>query len=238
MARPLLVLKAGSTVPSVLARRGDFEGWFLRGLGWDASEAQVASVHLGDPLPDPDAISGVVVTGSAAMVTDEADWSVATERWLARAIEADVPILAVCYGHHLLARALGGAAGWNPQGREIGTVQVELEAAAATDPLFAGLPAQLRVQETHSQSVLELPPGARHLAGNAHDDFQAFAVGEHAWSVQFHPEFDADIVRGYLSERRGEIAAEGLDVDALTAGVTDTPEAASLLGRFGALVRG
>jgi len=56
--------------------------------------------------------------------------------------------------------------------------------------------------------------------------------GERVWGVQFHPEFDAEIVRCYLRERRAPILAEGLDPDALAAAARDTPDAAAVLGRF------
>ena len=64
-----------------------------------------------------------------------------------------------------------------------------------------------------------------------------FAWGEHAWGVQFHPEFDADVMRGYLEGRRERILAEGLDADALRAAVADAPAGPRILRRFAARVR-
>ena len=87
----------------------------------------------------------------------------------------------------------------------------------------------------HSQSVLDLPRKARQLARNRRDGNQAFAFGERAWGVQFHPEFDADILRGYLRERREEIAGEGLDPDAIHLSVGDSDHGRALLRRFAAL---
>ena len=68
-----------------------------------------------------------------------------------------------------------------------------------------------------SRRCSTLPPGARLLASSRGDPHQAFAVGDHAWGVQFHPEFDADVVRAYLEARRDAVRAEGLDPDALLA---------------------
>ncbi len=233
--KPLLIVKTGSTVPGERERYGDFEDWFRLGMGRSAAQAPVVSVHLGEALPEPETLAGAVVTGSPSMATDAADWSVRTERWLARAVEGGLPVLAVCYGHQILARALGGAAGWNPNGREIGTVPIQLTEAAREDPLFAGLPNPLFAQNTHSQSVTALPPGARLLGHNAHDSYQAFAFGPCAWSVQFHPEFDAQTLHGYLTDRADEIRAEGLDPQAIAAELRETPEATSLLSRFATL---
>jgi len=234
--RPLWIVKAGSTVSRLVPRRGDFEDWFRAGLGRDAATAPRVRPYRGDALPPPAEAAAVVVTGSNAMVTDEEPWSLRTQAWLREVVDRGVPVLGVCYGHQLLARALGGEVGWNPRGREIGTVAVELTEPGRRDPLLAGLPTRLIVQESHSQSVLRLPDGARLLASNAHDPHQAFAAGDRAWGLQFHPEFDADVVRGYLEERRTEIVREGRDVEELLAGARDSEHGARVLRSFAALV--
>lgn len=230
------ILKTGSTVEPLRERRGDFEDWFRAGLGLDADEATVVAPYLGESLPAPQAVSAVVVTGSPAMVTEEADWSLSCESWIAELVGRGRPVLGVCYGHQLLARALGGAAGQNPNGMEIGTCEVELTDSGREDPLFAGLPAVLVVQQTHRESVVELPRGARHLAGNDHDAFQAFAMGDRAWGVQFHPEFDADIMRGYAKARADSLQVEGIDPRQVEAGVRDTAHGPVILRNFMGLI--
>jgi GMP synthase (glutamine-hydrolysing) len=125
----------------------------------------------------------------------------------------------------------------NPLGREIGTIEVTLNGSARSDPLFGGLPERIRMQSTHVEAVVELPSGARRLGSSAGDPNQAFAVGERAWGVQFHPEFDADVVRGYLSARRELLLGEGFDPEALQGAASDSPHGAALLRRFAALLR-
>ena len=141
-------------------------------------------------------VAGVVITGSHDMVTERQPWSEQAAAWLPGLVERGIPTLGICYGHQLLAHALGGEVGDNPNGREFGTVTVDLEAEAADDPLLGGLPARLPVQVCHTQSALTLPAGARRLAHGSRDANQAFVVGEAAWGVQFHPEFDAEVVSG------------------------------------------
>lgn len=233
----VLIVKAGSTVEPLLATRGDFEDWFRAGLDLAEDEAPVVSVFRGDALPDPERVPAALVTGSAAMVTDEDPWSLATERWLARYVRLGRPLLGVCYGHQLLAKALGGRVGDNPNGPEVGTVEVELTEAGRGEPLFAGLPTTLRVQSSHRQSVLALPPRARHLARNAHDEFQAFAVGERAFAVQFHPEFDAGIVRGYLGDRSESLCASGVDAERIARAARDSEHGRRVLERFRESIR-
>lgn len=227
-----LLIKTGSTVPNVAARRGDFEQWFAHGMGVDETALQVVEVYRGEPLPAVDEVLAVVVTGSAAMVTEAADWSLGTERWLAGAIAANKPTLGVCYGHQLLARALGGKVATNARGRQIGTVDVALTRAARHNVLTQALPETLHVPVSHSQAVVELPPNAVRLGRAPLDENHAFAYGDRTWGVQFHPEFDADIVRGYIDAREFQISAEGLDTATLRAQARDTPHGKSLLSTF------
>ena len=93
------------------------------------------------------------------------------------------------------------------------------------------------MQSTHVEAVLELPAGARRLASSQGDPNQAFAVGERAWGVQFHPEFDADVVRSYLTARRELLLGEGFDPEALRSAASDSPHGVALLRRFAALLR-
>jgi GMP synthase (glutamine-hydrolysing) len=169
-------------------------------------------------------------------VTDGAAWSEATAGWLAGVVARGVPVLGICYGHQLLAHALGGEVGDNPRGLEFGTIEIRLAAGAARDPLLGALPHPARVQVCHRQSVLRLPPGARRLASSAMDDNQAFVFGEGAWGLQFHPEFDAAIVRAYIHAFRQDLLAQGRDPAALQATCAETPRAAGLLQRFARLV--
>jgi GMP synthase (glutamine-hydrolysing) len=236
--KTLLIVKTGSTVPAVAARRGDFEDWITAGLGAAPERIRVVAVAEGEALPEVAAAAGIVVTGSPAMVTDREPWSVRTTDWLADAVAAQLPVLAICYGHQLLAEALGGKVARNPRGREIGTVEVALTAAAAEDALLGGLRGPLRVHASHLESVVELPPGAIHLASSALDPNHAFRFGPSAWGVQFHPEFDADIMRGYLEARRKEVLAEGIDATALERAVEECPDGVAVLRRFSETLSG
>ncbi|MHC5064726.1 MAG: glutamine amidotransferase [Planctomycetota bacterium] len=225
------ILKAGTTVAPLIPRRGDFEDWFRVGLGLPVSASPVVDATTG-VLPDAASTQAVVVTGAAAMVTDDEPWSLACERWLRTLVEREVPVLGVCYGHQLLARAFGGAADFNPLGDEVGTCSVSLTAEGQSDPLFAGLPPQITVQSSHRQSVTALPDGARLLASNSHDSHQAFALGDRAWGVQFHPEFDADIIRGYLDDRSEGLQERGVDVAPLRAAACDSEHGVRILKNF------
>jgi GMP synthase (glutamine-hydrolysing) len=171
------------------------------------------------------------------MVTEGEDWSRRVAGWIGDAVAADTPLLGICYGHQLLAQALGGEVGWNPRGREFGTVEVILHAEARVDPLFGHLPPRIPVHTCHAQSVLRLPPGAVCLASNAHDPHHAFVLGKTAWGVQFHPEFDVLAARAYIVECADLLRAEGIVPEQLLRSTRETSESEGLLERFGRMVR-
>ena len=153
----------------------------------------------------------MLITGSSSMVSHREEWSERIAAWLPGVVEHRTPFLGICYGHQLLAHALGGQVAKTPQGRIIGTVRVKLTDDARTDPLFGALQPEITVQATHVESALSVPKGARVLGASEREPHEAFRVGERAWGVQFHPEFDADLVRGYIDARRELIADEGQD---------------------------
>jgi GMP synthase (glutamine-hydrolysing) len=236
--RRIVIAKVGSTLPSLALHKGDFEDWIQAGLEIPAEGTVVAHVCNGSALPSHDAIAGIVVTGSHAMVTEHHDWSERTAEWLVGAVEKRIPTLGICYGHQLLAYALGGKVGVNPKGREFGTLEVHLEKRAQEDALFRGLPTPITVHLSHTQSVLLLPAQARRLAYSKREDCQAFAAGGCAWGVQFHPEFDAAIVREYIGSHQEELSADGQDPAALIAQTADTPYGTAILKRFASIVGG
>lgn len=231
MSAPFLILQTGR--PTLCMRRhGEFAHWIRVGAGLRQADIDVVNVEAGAALPARNGYAGVFVTGSPAMVTDHLDWSERSADWLREAAHAGLPILGICYGHQLLAYALGGTVADNPQGRELGTVRVQLAAEAADDPLLQGVDATMSAQVSHMQSVLQPPSEARVLAFNAHDACQAFRWGRAAWGVQFHPEFSTQYMRGYILARSAVLAEEGRNMRDMLAHVRAAPHARRVLRRF------
>jgi GMP synthase (glutamine-hydrolysing) len=226
-----LILETGQPVAS-MRRHGRFPHWIRVAAGMARDEAVVVDVERGGALPAREGFAGVLVTGSAAMVTERRDWSERTAQWLHDAAHAGMPMLGICYGHQLIAHALGGEVGDNPAGREIGTVEIALEPPAGDDPLFGGLPATFAAQATHLQSVLRAPAGATVLARSVGDACHAFRWGGHAWGVQFHPEFSTTHMRGYVHAREEALAREGRCSRSLARQVGAAPHARTVLRRF------
>ncbi len=233
---PILILKTGSTHAHIREQLGDFEDWIAAGLRAGGAEVVVHDATAGDaPPPAHGTVAGVVITGSHAMVSEREAWSEALVPWLQAAVATGLPTLGICYGHQLLAHALGGEVAHHPEGVEIGTVTVELQDSATSDPLLGGLPETFPAQAVHWQSVRRLPPGAVLLAGSAHESHHAFRIGERAWGVQFHPEFSDTALRAYLDGLGALLADAGLDAAGIAARLQPTPDAASVLPRFARL---
>ena len=231
MNAPFLILQTGQPVASMRRHRG-FPHWIRVAAGLRADEAVVVNVEAGEALPSREGFAGTIVTGSGAMVTDRHDWSERSAAWLHDAAHAGMPLLGICYGHQLLAHALGGEVGDHPQGREMGTVDLELQPPAEHDPLFSVLPNQFHAQATHLQTVLRAPEGAAVLARSVHDACHAFRWGDRAWGVQFHPEFSATHMLGYVQARHVALQREGQCPKTIAGNVRATPQARRVLSRF------
>jgi GMP synthase (glutamine-hydrolysing) len=160
----------------------------------------------------------VVITGSSANVPNREPWMLETEAYLREVVRLSVPVFGICFGHQMLAQALGGEVQKNPRGREIGTIRV---ARLADDPLFDSLPEAFEANATHVDTVVKLPPGAVPLAKSDLEDHHAIRFSETCYGVQFHPELDADVMRGYVEHRWEILASEGFAVESLHAQIAE-----------------
>ncbi|MDB2236593.1 type 1 glutamine amidotransferase [Halorubrum ezzemoulense] len=156
-------------------------------------------------LPDHTEFDGVVVTGSRSSVYWDEAWIPPLVDYVAEAADAGVPVLGVCYGHQVLAEALGGrVAGMD--GFEIGYNEIR---RPRDDPLFEGIDETFTAFTTHGDAVVELPPSATLLAENDRG-VHAFRDG-HCWGVQFHPEYDIDTARDVTDGKRDQIGDARVD---------------------------
>lgn len=181
----------------------------LREAGVELDERRVLD---GDPLPDLDAVDGLVVLGGMQSVAAGADPLPDEVELLRGAVEAGVPVLGICLGAQLLARATGGEV--RHVGRSIEWRRLARTLAGRGDPVFGGLPEP--VPALHwNEDVIDPPPHAVELLARAGDGAEAFRVGDAAWGVQFHPDVD-----GAALDRWYEDYADYLgdaDADALKA---------------------
>ena len=183
---------------------------FRREIDADLAEFDATDARL----PDHTDFDGIVVTGSRSSVYWDEPWIPELVEYVSRAADDGVPILGVCYGHQVLAEALGGrVAGMD--GFEIGYNTVRHRG----DELFADVDESFTVFTTHGDAVVDLPPGATLVAENEYG-VHAFRHG-HCWGVQFHPEYDVRTAREVTEGKRDRL--DDARVDDVLAGIK--PEA-------------
>ncbi|MCX7797535.1 MAG: glutamine amidotransferase [Melioribacter sp.] len=233
--KKLYILKMGSTFYSVRKKYGDFEDWIIKGLGKDLnSNIQVINVVEGESLPKLSNCLGVIITGSHSMVTENKDWSLKVEKWIPLLLTENIPVLGICYGHQLIAKALGGYVDYHPGGEKMGSIQIKLTNNANDDKLFSSLPKRFFANVSHSQSVFSLPVNAQILAYDKSDSIYAYRIGENIWGVQFHPEFDKNIMNEYLlkSLDRVKNLERKKKILSILKSLKNTPQSSKLLKLF------
>jgi GMP synthase (glutamine-hydrolysing) len=170
--------------------------------------------------PAPVESYGAVLVFGGPMHVDQGDryrWLRDEELFLRRLVADDVPLLGVCLGSQLVAKALDARVGRLPT-PEIGWPEVELTPEAASDPIFSGLPESFPACQWHLYHF-ELPEAAVPLARNERC-LQAFRAGRATWAIQFHAEVTHESVRDWLG--RADPAEDGaLDVQGLLAETED-----------------
>lgn len=231
--QPLLILQTGQAPEPIRALHGNFPEMFIRQGNIDRQQVVIVDLQAGERPQPPEHYAGAVITGSRSMVTEHLDWSEYAADWIRQAMLIDLPMLGACYGHQLMAYALGGEVGYHPQGIEVGTEEIELLPEAAADSWVASLPARFSANLIHLQTVLRPPACATVLAKSAHDPHQILRYGANAVSTQFHPEFSAAVMKTYLPWLDQQAAADdGTDYQGKLQDLSDTPLSQGLLLSF------
>lgn len=163
----------------------------------DGLEVRTLWPLAGEPLPSHGEVSGALVMGGPMNVDEvERHPGLAAEReWLAAAVSLEMPVLGICLGAQLLARALGARV--RPeQSPEIGFAPVKVH--DPDDPVLGALAPETTALHWHGD-VFDLPDGATPLASSERTELQAFRR-EKAWGVLFHPEADVGLLDTWLAE--------------------------------------
>jgi GMP synthase (glutamine-hydrolysing) len=157
---------------------------------------------LDDPerteLPDPESLRGAIFMGGPMSVNDaDAIPALGDEiAWLRQAVALELPVLGICLGAQLLAKAAGSTITTAPQ-PEIGVHPITV--TEPHDPLLAHLSPSAHAMHWHGEQFT-LPPEAVRLAYSAQTEVQAFRLGANAWGMLFHLEVDNELLDIWLAE--------------------------------------
>ncbi len=204
------LVQCGHIHPDLVPDHGDYPRLFADLLGPHGIALTTFDVDHGQFPPDLTAFDGWIITGSADSAYEDLPWIHQTEDLLRELIELRAPMVAVCFGHQLLAQAMGGTVAKSPDGWGAGVHAYELvgEPAPWMDPAAHGT---LRLIASHQDQVTELPDGAVVVARTDHCPVAAYTLGPSALAIQPHPEFTAAVSRGLVERRRERIGADASD---------------------------
>jgi GMP synthase (glutamine-hydrolysing) len=211
-------------------------------------DARVPTLAGGAGQDAPDGpVDGLVLLGGGLLPDEDerAPWLAHERALVAEALDAGVPVLGICLGGQVLAHVTGGTVTGRSGETEKGLCPVRLLDDAADDALLGpvrevAVGGEVRMVESHVDSITGLPPRAVLLATSDACGVQAFRVGEVAWGLQFHPEAAPERIGTWDAD---ELAGLGFDRDELLAAALErAPEnerqARALASAFAAVVHG
>lgn len=207
-APTLGILKVDSVREEFVATHGDYPAMF-RALFLAAAPGAIAfrdyDVQAGE-LPDRvDEVDLWVITGSRDSVYDDHAWIRALEAFVLEVHAARHPLVGICFGHQLVARALGGQTRAADGGWAVGVHESRI---VGRPPWLPADAERFALLSSHKDQVTRLPEGAELLATNDFCPFAAFTVGEHLLCIQGHPEFTAPYARALMDFRRELLGAD------------------------------
>ena len=194
------ILQTGLAPEALAPEMGDYPDMFARLLDGHGFTFRTWKVVEGEFPASVTEADGWLITGSRHGVYEDHPWIPPLEQFIRDAFAARVPVVGICFGHQIVAQAMGGkverhAGGW---------------AVGATDYDFGG--EVLRLNAWHRDQVTEVPPGATVIASNDFCANAALLYDDRALTVQAHPEFRPEFVDGLMRTR-----GKGLVPDAVMA---------------------
>jgi GMP synthase-like glutamine amidotransferase len=192
------LLETGEPPEALQPEFGRYGGMFQDLLG-PGHDYVTYDVQAGELPADPDECDAYIVTGSSAGVNDDLPWIAPLKAFLVQA--RSQPLVGVCFGHQVMAEAFGGKVLKSDKGWGVGLQAYEV---AAPQPWMDGAPV-VAVPGSHQDQVVEIPPGARAVAGSAFTPAGILVYDDRpAISMQFHPEFDPAYAAALIEARRGD----------------------------------
>ena len=229
----LTIIQTGDVPATLRPRFGAYPPMFQRMFdeAGQPLEYETVAVYDGAEFPDATRLDGILITGSAAGVYDDYPWLAPLRAFLRSAYAANTPLLGICFGHQIMADALGGDVRKSDKGWGLGRHTYEVKARPGF--LATDLPA-LSIACSHQDQVLVPPREAEVFLGSEFTPNAGLVYANgRALSLQPHPEFLDDYTLALAELRRGKAPAEVVDTAiASVATPSDSKQVATWLGNF------
>ncbi|MBY6210231.1 GMP synthase [Microbulbifer agarilyticus] len=202
------VLKTDDVRPQLVAEFGEYPEMFAALLKRedDALEFVTYEVQHGEYPADIDEVDAYLITGSKTGVYDDQPWIAPLMEFVRELRRSEKPTLGICFGHQIIAHALGGEARKSEKGWGVGVHSYEVQETPAwmvePQPRFSLL-------VSHQDQVVALPPETKVIASSDFCPYAMLQVGGHMLTMQAHPEFTKPYSKG-LMELRKEVFGEDM----------------------------
>lgn len=206
------ILQTGHVLEQLVARHGEYPAMFEQLLGGRGFEFETFAVVDGNFPSAAGQMDGWLITGSRHGAYEAHAWIPPLEELIRDAFDEKIPMVGICFGHQIMAQALGGKVEKFKGGWGVGLCRYQ-----CTDGSEIGLHAM------HRDQVVSPPPDARTILRSDFCRYAGFAYGKHAISIQPHPEFSSAYTADLILARRGGVLPVG-QADAALASLDREPD--------------
>jgi GMP synthase-like glutamine amidotransferase len=201
------ILKTDAVRPELVPEYGEYPDMFIRLLGrLDPSlEFEVYDVEQGEYPADIDEVDAYLITGSKSSVYEDKPWIRELEAFVRKLHERRKKLVGICFGHQLVAQALGGRTEKSDRGWGVGLHGYRF---ASSPQWHDGETPDFRVLVSHQDQVTAPAPESEVLAGSDFCENAVCQIGEHILTFQGHPEFVPGYSRAIMDSRRAILGEE------------------------------